>query len=196
MDYNKFPQMVLLSESMRRFEGGGPGACNPGNIKCPVDRRDLWNHAAIGQADGFCNFPSLTVGINAHFEKLYNICIGASDVYNTEAKNRFGLESSRDLTILQMISIYAPKEDGNDPDHYATTVCQWSNLKVDMLMSMLIVTSTFAVAIPTKPIQSPTTNIQIPVSLVPTASSSPEIPESWFQKFCAFIILLFSGTRS
>lgn len=179
MDYTKFPKIIALSDAMCSFEGGGPGLNNPGNIRCIAGNESEWNHFSIGQTDNFCNFPSRTVGKNAHLEKLYNIAIGSSSVYNNAAKQNFNLASCRDLTIAEMIYIYAPYSDGNNPNHYADTVCRWASLqRTDIMSSLLSNTS------PEPPQASPQGVKTIESTSVPMAFIL-------WQRFFAFLASLF-----
>ena len=72
--------------------------------------------------NGFAIFPSYKQGWTYLCNSIKSYVDGTSAKYNTEAKKRFGLASSSDLTLYQLYEIYAPKEDGNNPKRYAEVV--------------------------------------------------------------------------
>lgn len=192
MDYFKFPRLIELCKAMEKMEGNT--GTNPGNIRCPVENRNIWNHLAVGSKNGFCVFPSRNIGMTALREKIYKIAIGASAVYNAGAKNKFKLSTSADLTIFQMISIYAPSEDNNDPYHYAVTVCKWANLNINEFMGSLIITPPEAskiVEVQRQTSESTSVPSAWNSSEIPNSSSTSEIPNNWFVKLLAFLTSLF-----
>lgn len=179
MDYSKFPKFIAFCQAQESFEGGGPSKNNPANIKCPISQPSLWHHLANGQVNGFCSFPDLKTGVLAHQENIYNICIGASKTYNAEGKRLYNVLNSGDLTIEQMISIYAPASDNNSPIHYAITVCRWSSLSVTDTMKSLLENTP-------SPIESP-----LPVPEVPVIDN-----RTFWQKLLDILVSFFQGSSS
>lgn len=140
VNYNNYPRLITFCRDINLYESGsGPSAAtsaasrhnNPGNIRCPEGRRDIWNHLASsgGIANGnFCVFPDKATGWEALYEKWYNIATGKSETYSARGHELFGVARSCDLTILQVMTIYAPPGDGNDPAKYAQWLTQRNNL--------------------------------------------------------------------
>lgn len=179
-DYTKYKKFIAFCSAQRKFEGGGGGKNNPANLRCRADNPSSWNHLAIGQTNNFCNFLNEEVGIVAHENQIYSICTGNSATYNAKGKSLFGVLDSGDLTIGQMIAIFAPVSDGNDSVHYALTVCMWSNLPVDTKMKDLLINDILVSPLPVSQTVSE-----------PLVSPPPPITYSVWNKFADAILAFF-----
>jgi hypothetical protein len=83
--------------------------CNPGNLRSP----DWPTH----DADGFDIYGDFIAG----YESLTG---DLEDKFQT-GKNAHGLGPQS--TLLDLFKIYAPSEDGNDPNSYCVFVAGWLN---------------------------------------------------------------------
>jgi hypothetical protein len=83
--------------------------CNPGNL-----RADGWSEH---DADGFDIYPDFIAGYEALWDDL-------SDKFVGDDEHGLGPSS----TLLQLMDVYAPGEDGNDPESYAAFVAAWVGL--------------------------------------------------------------------
>lgn len=155
MDFTKFPLLCKLVDAVAKFEGGGPGRNNIGNIRCPGNNTTIWNHLSTGETGGFCNFPDRATGLYALREFYYHVCTSQSNTYNTLGHQHFNIKKSENLTLYQVIQIYAPKSDGNDPLHYATTIAGWIGVGIDFVMKNFVVATSVSVPKPTKPNNNP-----------------------------------------
>jgi hypothetical protein len=91
-----------ISATIQRVEGYYPGTLaytnnNPGNL------RYVGQLGATAGAGGFARFPSYDAGMEA---------LG----------NQLQIYAGRGMTIQEMMSIYAPASDGNDPGSYARRI--------------------------------------------------------------------------
>lgn len=77
---------------------------NPGNIRY---RADITWRGQVGHYHGWCVFDTV-----AHGARAMMLDVRAQQF-------RHGAR-----TLLDVISLYAPSSDGNDPDHYATVVAR------------------------------------------------------------------------
>ena len=83
--------------------------CNPGNLRS--------NSVPAHDPDGFNIYPDFVAG----YEDLWDdLC----DKFQT-GHNAHGLGPTS--TILQLFEVYAPSEDGNDPNSYCMFVTAWVN---------------------------------------------------------------------
>lgn len=84
---------------------------NPGNLR--------WHpsHAAFGgvKAPGFTKFPSYEAGFRALMADLSAKITGQSK----------HIDYAKSPTLLTYIRVYAPREDGNDPNGYAQAVVRF-----------------------------------------------------------------------
>lgn len=139
-DFTKYPLICKLADAVKIYEGSGPGKNNPGNIRCPVTNTSIWNHLAIGETSGFCNFKDEATGLYALREKFYNICIGQSLAYNHDAMIHFNIENCSNLTLYQTIQIYAPIADRNNPLAYANFLASHIGITINTVMKSLVST--------------------------------------------------------
>ena len=183
MSYEQYPKFIAFCTAQRKFEGGGGGVNNPANLRCPDGQMQSWNRLAQGSVDNFCMFPTPQIGVQAHQNEIYSICIGNSPTYN-EGAIALGLKDSSELTIGQMISIYAPVKDNNDPVHYAQILCQLANLNVTDTMKSLLDTS------PSPIIQKPI--LQVPPVTLNSPLVHPSVQEDWWVKLWQWLASLAS----
>lgn len=80
---------------------------NPGNLRAPG-----WH--GPHDPDGFDIYPNFIVGFNALVNELW---------YKFTGHNSHGIGQSS--TLLQLMDVYAPAEDHNDPKSYANFVAEW-----------------------------------------------------------------------
>lgn len=88
---------------------------NPGNI---IKGSFANKHGAIGDAGGFAVFSSYEVGENAQ-------------------RSLLKIKKYQESKIWELIKAYAPKSDGNDPDHYTKLVKDFTGLDPDRLLKSL-----------------------------------------------------------
>ena len=186
-DFTKFPLLCKLVDCVTRFEGGGPGRNNPGNIRCPGNNTAIWNHLATGETSGFCNFVNEETGLYALREKFYNICTSESETYNAEAHKMFNVSKCENLTIYQTMQIYAPATDGNDPLHYATTIAGEIGVDKDFVIKGLLGAP---VATP-QPVPAPVASIPVPDPITPTQAIEIEQDLTVAQKVLQWVQSLF-----
>lgn len=79
---------------------------NPGNLRLSVYQKKAYG--AVQGAGGFARFPTYEVGLQALVDDLQAKITGHSAHINY-AKNP---------TFLTYVHVYAPKDDGNDPNGY------------------------------------------------------------------------------
>lgn len=83
--------------------------CNPGNLRSP----DWPQH----DADGFDVYGDLIAGYEALWDDL-------ADKFQA-GHNEHGLGPTS--TLLELFQVYAPGEDGNNPNSYCVFVAGWLN---------------------------------------------------------------------
>lgn len=105
------PVLEAIADAMMRFEGWYPTSRsnrnrNPGNLRSGT--------GMIGKdAGGYAIFASLLAGYSALLDDMWHKVTG---------RNEHGL--NLDSTIMQMLEVYAPVEDGNNPRVYAGSVAK------------------------------------------------------------------------
>jgi len=104
-----------LALSIQRHEGWYPGSVsfrqnNPGNLRYRKYHKDLYK-AKIGDYN-FAYFPNYKIGFTALKDDLRAKICGKSKHINY----------SKNPTFLDMIKVYAPKEDHNDPNSYCQSL--------------------------------------------------------------------------
>ena len=110
--------VVYVDGKKRLVKHGGTRSLRnnkPGNIKSGVHSRI---HGAIGSISGFAVFPTYEEG-KAALLRLFQ-------------KSDF-----REKTIFEMVSLYAPREDKNDPVRYRKTLRQKTGLDLDRKLKNL-----------------------------------------------------------
>lgn len=85
---------------------------NPGNL------RYVGQAGATQGAGGFAKFPSYDAGVAA-------------------LQNQIQIYAGQGLTIQQMMNIYAPASDGNDPNSYANTIASALGVSADTPLQSL-----------------------------------------------------------
>lgn len=100
------PILEAIADAIYAFEGNKPNNRayrnrNPGNL-----RASKWPHTM--DARGYCVFATFIEGYSALLEDLRGKATG---------KNSHGL--NLDSTLLQIMNVYAPGGDNNDPIAYA-----------------------------------------------------------------------------
>ena len=98
---------IILRENMAKYHAENH---NGGALR--------WGPNQIGTIEGFAAYNTDADGDRDLMHQLTIIANGSSPAYNAEAK-RLGLANSGELTLLQAMGIYAPADDGNDPESYA-----------------------------------------------------------------------------
>jgi hypothetical protein len=101
-----------LALAHQKHEGWFPGSLsqrnnNPGNLRLTAYQRKAYG--AVAGAGGFARFPSYDIGLQALMDDLRAKITGHSAHINY----------TRNPTFLNYVRVYAPKEDGNNPDGYA-----------------------------------------------------------------------------
>jgi hypothetical protein len=86
--------------------------CNPGNLRA--------RGAPSYDAGGFGIYPDVGTGYQDLVDDL-------ADKF-TDGKNEHGLGQAS--TLLQLIDVYAPGQDGNDPNSYAAFAATWVSLAI------------------------------------------------------------------
>lgn len=138
IDFNKYPKLLTFTDAIKIYEGNKPSRHNPGSLRCPPNDKTLWPFSATGQDNSFCVFPTEEIGMEALRTKIYNICMGTSKTYSSEAKRQFNLSSSSELSITQCFQIYAPITDKNNPFKYASYVAAKVGIReIDKMSSLL-----------------------------------------------------------
>lgn len=104
--------LEALADAIMSREGWAAGSMsnrnrNPGNLR-------PWADAQPRDLAGFRTFQSLIMGYGALISDLHAKVSG---------KNAHNL--SGDSTLAQLIAVWAPKEDHNDPASYAQYVAEW-----------------------------------------------------------------------
>lgn len=82
----------------------------------------------------FAYFDTLEHGWQACYRQIKIVVKGTSHAYNYEAEKQFSLANCGEMTLLQFISVFAPKKDNNDPAKYTNFIC--GKLKVDPAFQM------------------------------------------------------------
>lgn len=120
------PRLLRFAHAIQTFEGWKPGSLsfrnnNPGNMR--------WSHRASGRDEkhGFAIFPDYTTGLLALMEDVKA---------KAEGKNNVGLLPTS--TLLQLISVWAPLEDNNDPLKYARFIAARLGLSLSTPISALL----------------------------------------------------------
>ena len=122
-----------LALSIQRHEGFYPGSLsfrsnNPGNLRYRAFHKEFYK-AKAGDY-GFAHFPSYWVGFRALKDDLRAKICGESD----------HIDYASNPTFLDMMKVYAPKEDSNDPNSYTQSLIrqlQEYNLTKDTLLSTM-----------------------------------------------------------
>jgi hypothetical protein len=84
--------------------------CNPGNLRS--------NEVLAHDPDGFNVYPDMIAGYEGLWDDL-------CDKFQA-GHNAHGLGQTS--TILELFKVYAPTEDGNDPNSYCLFVVTWVNM--------------------------------------------------------------------
>lgn len=103
------PLLEAIADAIYAYEGNRPPSRaymnrNPGNLR-------TWGSLEEHDAEHFCVFPTFLDGYSALLDDLRDKVTG---------KTITGLSSRS--TLAQLISVWAPAGDGNDPDSYAEFV--------------------------------------------------------------------------
>jgi hypothetical protein len=108
-------------EAIGKMEGAKPELHNLGNIKY------IGQKTAVGKDyRGFCIFPDDATGYLELRNLLVRAATGKSKVYNP------------DMTLVDFYHVYAPSNDGNNPDHYAKFVAQYIGVTPDTKIKELL----------------------------------------------------------
>lgn len=93
----------------------------------PANAKYVAQPDAVGQdAQGFAIFPTYQVGFDYLCRVLRNACEGKSKVYSPE------------MDLYEFFAKYAPREDNNDPIHYANTVANFMGVKATTQLKNLL----------------------------------------------------------
>jgi hypothetical protein len=84
---------------------------NPGNLRLTAYQQKAYG--AVQGIAGFARFPSYEIGLQALMDDLRAKITGHSAHINY----------SRNPTFLTYVKVFAPKEDGNDPNGYCQFLC-------------------------------------------------------------------------
>ena len=104
--------LEALADAIMQFEGWKPGSRswrnrNPGNLR-------PYNSSQPTDGQNYRVFPSLSDGFEALTQDL-------------EAKFSGSHGLNHSSTLLDLLNIYAPAGDANDPSQYAEFVCLWTS---------------------------------------------------------------------
>lgn len=110
---------------------------NPGNIRPTTYSKSLGAHHTSGARGNFVFYKSYEIGWAALKQFLFD---AATDVLYPYRKKRdeLKLKSTRDLTLEQFYSVYAPQSDGNNPNRYAAHVAELLKVPVNTKIGFLI----------------------------------------------------------
>lgn len=104
---------------------------NPGNLRLTAYQKKAYG--AKDGAGGFARFPSYEVGLQALMDDVLAKLTGRSA----------HIDYSRKPTFVHYIRVYAPKEDGNDPDGYCQKMIrllpQWNLSPSTPLSTMVMI---------------------------------------------------------
>ena len=93
----------------------------------PANAKYVGQPDAVGQdAQGFAIFPTYQVGFDYLCRVLRNACEGKSKVYSPE------------MDLYDFFAKYAPREDNNDPIHYANTVANFMGIDATTQLKNLL----------------------------------------------------------
>jgi hypothetical protein len=106
-----------LALAHQKHEGWFPGSLsqrnnNPGNLRLTLNQRQAY-HAVPGDG-GFARFPSYQLGFQALMDDLRAKITGHSAHINYAAHP----------TFLDYVKVYAPTDDGNNPNGYCQSLCR------------------------------------------------------------------------
>jgi len=117
----KKSKIDLWCEAIAKMEKAKPELNNPGNIKY------IGQKSAIGKDyRGFCIFPSYATGYMELRNLLVRACSGKSKVYSPE------------MTLKEFFGKYAPSNDGNNPDGYASFVANYVGVSPTIIIKNLL----------------------------------------------------------
>lgn len=121
-----YPRLYKLAMMIQEHEGYFPGSrafrnCNPGNL-----RSSAFSTSSDG---GYAKFDSYFDGLFALLFDLWIKCDGRSS-------RRIKPES----TLFELIEVWAPAEDSNDPAHYARVVAERLGVDVTQRISWFLET--------------------------------------------------------
>jgi len=136
----KKSSIEIMAEGMKIHEGWKVGSCsyrnnNPGNLR---DSPFKIGYGICGTSGRFALFKDYATGWKALIHQVTIVAKGTSPVYKAEARKRFNLNSSADLTIAQFFQIYAPSSDNNNPDAYAKEVAKYMGVSINTQLKNLI----------------------------------------------------------
>jgi hypothetical protein len=119
-----FPRLYRLARAIEELEGWSEGTRsfrnkNPGNLRS--------SKFADGQEGGFAKFGNYFQGMCALMWDLWCKC---SEMTTTNLKPH--------STIGELAAVYAPAEDGNDPERYAQSIASFLDLPVDTRLSYFV----------------------------------------------------------
>jgi hypothetical protein len=106
-----------LALAHQKHEGWYPGSLsqrnnNPGNLRLTLNQRQVY-HAVPGD-NNFARFPSYQVGLQALMDDLRAKITGHSA----------HIDYSKNPTFLDYVRVYAPSDDGNNPNGYCQSLCK------------------------------------------------------------------------
>jgi hypothetical protein len=106
-----------LALAHQKHEGWYPGSLsqrnnNPGNLRLTLNQRQVY-HAVPGE-NNFARFPSYQVGLQALMDDLRAKITGHSA----------HIDYSKNPTFLDYVRVYAPSDDGNNPNGYCQSLCR------------------------------------------------------------------------
>lgn len=105
-----YPLLWGVAHAIKRFEGWAPGTVswrnnNPGNLR---------SSALASSADeGYATFASYEMGMYALLLDLAMKCRGKTSTSLTPLS-----------TLLELVRVYAPADDDNQPDRYAVFIAE------------------------------------------------------------------------
>tara|TARA_R100001530_G_scaffold116535_1_gene83616 strand:+ start:3412 stop:3963 length:552 start_codon:yes stop_codon:yes gene_type:complete len=104
-----------LALAVQRHEGWYPTSLafrnnNPGNLRYRAFHKEFYK-AVVGDGS-FAKFPNYKVGFRALKDDLATKICGGSD----------HIDYSNNPTFLDMMKVYAPSEDNNDPNSYTQSL--------------------------------------------------------------------------
>lgn len=123
MDTSK---IEIMANAVKEHEGWYQGSRSYRNLN-PANAKYVGQYTAIGKdKDGFAIFPTYEAGWNYLIKILTNACTGKSKVY------------SKEMTLLEFFSKYAPASDNNDSNRYAQVVADKLGVDIHYKIKNLI----------------------------------------------------------
>lgn len=114
------PSVQMLADAIEAHEGVRKELNNPGGLRSSPYQSGSITQSTTGKP--LAIFPSYADGKKALIHQLTIVRDGTSPAYTAEAK-KLGLSSCADLSVAQMIGIYAPASENNTKLYYES-VCQ------------------------------------------------------------------------